>query len=331
LRVLSPVDRVEEVEDLIKAGADEFYCGLFSKEWHKNYPVISINRRPAGKSEFKTFEELRDCIKIAHSHNIPVFLTINEHYYIQKQYPIILNYIEKAINAGIDGLIVADLGLVLTLKEMNLGLEIQISTGGTAFNSETVKFYHDLGASRVTLPRHLTIDEIKEITERVEKVELVAFILNSRCVNVDGFCTFQHGLSGKSFKPLYKNACMLPYDIFLSPIAQDYAETERIMEEGIVSKRQHIWETVHIDHHPCGVCTLYEFTEMGISAVKIVGRGNPTVRKITDLKFIRTAFNFLNSKKPLKEEFRKKVQNLYRTTYKCPCRAYMCYYPSVME
>jgi putative protease len=323
MRLLSPVDKVEEVEEIIKAGANELYCGVLTSEWHDKYIAGSINRRPGGGANFTSFDELRICVEIAHSYNIPVLLALNEHYYTQKQYPLILDFVEKAINIGIDALMVADLAFLLTLQQININAKIFISTGGTAFNSETVRFYQDLGASRIILPRHLTLEEIRSIRQSVPNIELEVFVLNSRCPNVDGFCTFQHGLADESFEPLYKNACTLPYEISV-------ATNGEIVEQKQVSwERQHIWELVHPDDHPCGACALYEFNEMGITGVKIVGRGNPTTRKITDVVFIRSLLDFLQDKKPTKEEFKEVAQKLYANTYKRQCRICMCYYPSL--
>ena len=324
MKLLSPVDKVEEVEKLIQAGANELYCGLLTSDWHYKYIAGSINRRPGGGANFTTFDELQSCVSLAHSHASPVFLTLNEHYYTPKQYPYILDYVDKVVSIGVDGLMVADLALLLTLKQMNINIKIIISTGGTTFNSETARFYQDLGASRIILPRHLTLKEINDISNNVSDIELETFILNSRCPNVDGFCTFQHGLADQSIKPLYENACMLPYDI--SVIIHD----EDVQEGQISWRRQHIWQTVHVDDYPCGACALYELKKMNITSVKIVGRGNPTARKITDIIFIRSLLNFLENEKPTKEQFRIKAQKLYRETYNRSCRIYMCYYPEVL-
>jgi len=323
MKLLSPVDKIEEVEQLIQTGANELFCGLLTSDWHNKYIAGAINRRPGGGANFTTSDELKSCLKLAHYMNVPVFLTLNEHYYIPEQYPSIMDYVDRVVSLGVDALMVADLALLLTLKQMNINTKIIISTGGNAFNSETVKFYQDLGASRIILPRHLTLGEINDLRNNVSDIELEAFILNSRCPNIDGFCTFQHGLADQSIKPLYENACMLPYDI--SVTIQDDIE-----ERQISWKRQHIWQTVHVDDYPCGACALYELDKMNITSVKIVGRGNPTARKIADITFIRTLLDFLENEKPTQKQFHRKAQKLYQETYNRPCRVYMCYYPEML-
>lgn len=319
IKILAPVDKVEEVEKIIEAGADELYCGVLSKDWIQKYTLASLNRRPAPACNLKSFEELRRCIEIARSYSVPVALTVNEHYYTEEQYPLLLKYLEDAINAGIDFLIISDLGLLLLLKKMNVGVKVHISTGGVTLNSETVKFYKDLGASRVQLDRHLTVEEIKDILKEVTDIELGVFILNSKCANIDGLCTFLHFFSSD---PLYTNACMLPYEVYV-----ESSEDEE--HEIIAGVRQKVWQRFHIDDRPCGVCALYDFNELGLSYVKIVGRGYPTSKKILDVNFVNTARNFLE-KNLSKVEFQKIIRKIYSGIYGRPCMITMCYYPDVV-
>jgi hypothetical protein len=87
---------------------------------------------------------------------------------------------------------------------------------------------------------------------------------------------------------------------------------------------------MHIDERPCGACALYEFESMGLTGVKIVGRENPTKKKINDLRFIRTILDFMHREKPTKKAFRQYTQKLYREQYERPCIVFKCYYPSVL-
>jgi collagenase-like PrtC family protease len=322
VKILSPVDQAHEVEGLIDAGADELYCGVLEETWHGPYPVISINRRPAGKGHLRTFEELAHGVKAAHRLEVPVFFTVNEHYYTNEQYPLVRRYIEQALGAGVDGIIVSDYGLMAFLRDEYPEVEVHVSTGGAVFNWRAVRFYKSLGASRVTLPRHLSLKEIEDITARSAGIEFAVFILNSRCVNVDGLCTFQHGLSGKDIPPLYRNACMLPCSI---SSGQDCPDLDAIVA------RQRIWEQVHVDDYPCGVCALYELKTLGVRSVKIVGRGNPTERKLKDVGFVRGLLEMLEKEHPTRLAYRKAARERYGEMYKRPCRTYMCYYPSVMD
>lgn len=329
MRILSPVSKVDEVERLIQGGAQELYCGLLPSDWP--YTAFSLNRRQEPEANFQSFDELKKCADIAHTHGVPLFLTLNEHYYTDKQYPYILDYVKRALDAGVDAFFVSDIALLLTFREKKINASVHISTGGTTFNSACARFYQSLGAERIILPRYLTLDEIKQMVEKVPGFPFEVFILNSKCYNVDGFCTFHHGLAGvvdKGEAKRYRNACMIHYDIYLSsPIYSDQ-ELARIAPK-ISQERQRLWEITHIDTRPCGACAIYDFQQMGIYSVKIVGRKNSTKKKLVDITFIKNCIDFLNKHKPNREEYLGRTQKLYQETYKYPCRSYMCYYPSV--
>ena len=354
MKIFSPLDKPEEVEPLIEAGAEEFYCGVLEETWYTPYPVISINRRPAGKGHIRNFKKLEEAVALSHTHNVPVYFTINEHYYTRQQLPLVKEYIAKAIDAGVDALIVSDYGLLALLPEINdalhtarkiekstqsrtkgrslfsHGVKIHISTGGTVFNWRTARFYQELGACRITFPRHLTLKEIKNITSHIPELETTVFVFNSRCINVDGFCTFQHGLSGKNTPLLFRNACMLPYDISCIRLKENEKGNGESNDSQMIA-RQRIWEMVHLDDYPCAACALYELTQMKVTSVKIVGRGNPTERKIKDVNFFHTLLHHLFHDRPGISDFRNYAKHLYSKTYNRPCRSFMCHYPSVME
>jgi collagenase-like PrtC family protease len=330
MKILSPLDSPSEVEPLIEAGAGEFYCGVLEESWYEPYPVISINRRPAGKGHMRNFAELAEAVALAHRHAVPVFFTINEHYYTKQQLPLVKDYIAQARDAGVDAFIIADYGLLHLLRELSGSTGIHISTGGTVFNWRAARFYGELGADRITLPRHLTLAEMKKLVRRVPEMETSVFVFNSRCINIDGFCTFQHGLSGRQTTAFYRNACMLPYDITPIPLMATAAE-EPLADTSQLIAGQRVWETVHLDDYPCAACALYELKQMGITSLKIVGRGNTTVRKLEDVTFFKTLLYHLYHLRPGISAFREYARGLYNKTYNRPCRSFMCHYPSVME
>jgi hypothetical protein len=172
------------------------------------------------------------------------------------------------------------------------------------------------------------------LARNVQEIELEAFILNSRCANVDGLCTFQHGLADfipeKERKRDYENACMVLYNISADVKGCAEEEAEKLLQEKISWERQHFWSAMHIDERPCGVCALYEFEQLGLAGVKIVGRQNTLEKKIKDTAFIRRLLSFLEEKKPAQKAFRQYAQKLYREQYDRPCIVFKCYYPSVL-
>jgi len=349
MKIMTPFNTTDEIHDLAENGATELYTGVNDPDWIRKYPIAGINRRVEIKSNLNGFEELKRSVDIAHSYNVPVELTLNEHYYTQAQYPHLLDYVKKAIDAGIDALVVSDIALILVLREHGMNVPLHLSTGGAVFNSEAGGFYAQIGISRVTIPRHLTLEEIRSLISKAAVPEFVVFILNSRCANIDGLCTFDHlpfkcpdpgkflGMAAVSRYPehvfskdiIATGACMLPYLVeFLEPLPTGLsgAREEKL---NATLKRQQLWDKNHIDNIPCGACALYDFKRMGVSSVKIVGRGNPLRRKIGDIKFIKMLLDLLDGDMP-KDEYMRYARNLYMANYSRPCRSIGCYYPEVL-
>ncbi len=195
MKITAPVNKPEEVEKIIKEGAGELYCGVMPAEWKNKYTnIVSPNRREWTSANLSGFDELKEVVNIAHACGVPVFLTVNT-FYTQEQYPLILRQLTEANRIGVDALIAGDLGLLALLKKEGLNIDIHISNIGTAFNSETVAFYKELGAKRIILPRQLMVDEIVDLVKSESGIEFEVFGMNSGCKNIDGFCTYQHGIS----------------------------------------------------------------------------------------------------------------------------------------
>lgn len=344
------------MEPLIAAGAQELYCGVLSSSWQKRYTnMASPNRREWKSSNLNNYRELKEVVILAHSRNIPVILTLNA-LYTRPQYPALEEQLEEGLEAGVDALIVADLGLLLYIKERGIKIPLHISTGGTTFNSQTIRFYQELGVSRIILPRHFSVPEIVEMVQEAKGIEMESFILNCGCKNIDGFCTFQHGVNEVRWGPIWDIPKSLSLDYYLlnilrrlpsrisSPISRSSlfgsveacflnyaikafpAPSIKVNEEKLRSAERSLSSTFNLlsGLDPCGVCHLYEFQKAGMHSVKIVGRSNPTSKKLKDVKFLKASLDFL-SRKPSQEDFVNFVKEKYREIYRFPCGE-LCYY-----
>jgi putative protease len=329
MKILAPLDSAAEVDALVDAGAGEFYCGLLDERWHESYPVISLNRRPAGKGHFRSFADLGEAVMRAHDRGASVYFTLNEHYYIDEQYTLLWHYIDGALTAGVDAFIVTDFGLIAALQERNYQVPLHCSTGTTVFNRRSISFFKELGVANITLPRHLSVEELRELSTHASGVDLTVFILNSRCVNIDGFCTFQHGLSGREIMPMYRNACMLPFKVSGVKL-NDSGQAQVLPADSPQVERQKLWERVHVDDHPCGVCALFDLYDMGIGSVKIVGRGNPQERKLKDIQFVSSLLEQVQQGGGDRDRYLKHARGLYGSVYGRQCRRFMCYYPELL-
>ncbi len=353
MRILAPINNTEEVEDIIKQGADELYCGVLPYLWKGKYSnVASPNRREWSSANLKSLDELKKAIEMAHAYRKPVYLTLNA-LYTEEQYPLVLEQITEAEKARVDAFIVGDLGLLLFLRKMRINSAIHISNTATTFNSEAVEFYKEFGARRIILPRDLMLDEIAELVALKEDIEFEVFIMNSGCKNIDGFCTFQHGVNEilhpyawgaskrmnldhyllESIRRLPRrlsarlkgsifgvdSACLLNYKVSSVP-------------ENIPRKdKQDIINSVSASFNllsgadTCGACDLYRLKKIGIYSLKIVGRNYPTSKKIRDVKFLKSSLLYLENN-PLisEEEFKKQIKLKYKDVYKTSCKE-TCY------
>ena len=329
MKILSPLDSAAEVDQLVDAGAGEFYCGLLDERWHERYPVISMNRRPAGKGHFRTFADLSEAVQRAHDRGAPVYFTLNEHYYSAAQYDLLWQYIDEAIGAGVDAFIVSDFGLIAALQARGCRVPLHCSTGTTVFNRRSIGFFRGLGVVNITLPRHLSVEELRSLSAHAHGIGLTVFILNSRCINVDGFCTFQHGLAGREIPPMYRNACMLPFRVSAFRMQEPEAP-QALPPDSCQVRRQKLWERVHVDDHPCGACALLDLHAMDIGSVKIVGRGNPAERKQKDVRFISGLLEDIHTGDGSRERFLQRAREQYAQVYNRSCRPFMCYYPELL-
>jgi putative protease len=343
LKITSPFREKEEVSVLIEAGADELYCGYLSPEWVKRYASLEFERK-GPRSNFTDLKELRRAVDLAHKKNTPVYLTLNG-LYVREQYPLLLKIVKQLEQIDFDGYIVADIGLLLTLRKNGFKRQMHISTGGTVFNSEAVNFYRSLGASRIILDRQTTLQSIEALSKDNPDIDFEVFILNTLCVYIDGFCTFMHiygrdsmeDISKKDWKEDEKlhlitaygpeahiDACCLKYSVWA------YSSTGRRLNTNNI----HLTFYKHLaDGVECGACAIYDISKTKVKSIKIVGRQlNPEIR-LKNTRFIRSALNILENNKGIsRQDFIHKTQELYRQTYeyKKRCRGNNCYHPEVL-
>lgn len=348
MKILSPVNHAKEVHTLIKNGADELYCGVLSKKWNKNFSNIgSINRREFSASNMRSYEELKKAVKEAHDSNTPVFLTMNG-LYSEEQHPQVLSEMEDAKSCEVDGFIIADLGLLLELKGQRLN--IHLSTGGTVFNSEDARFFKGLGVSKVTIPRHMSLKEIRMLVRKNKDIKFDVFILNTRCMNVDGFCTFQHGVNEIKHGFLGKSLKRLEFDhIITNLIEKKPSLTNYLNRLDILGSTSacHLNYKVSIIQGPqnkitksnitsifglnflpnaCGACAIYDFKKIGIDSLKIVGRGFPLRKIVKDLRFLRYLLSYSDENRS-KIKFHQQTKIEYKKIYGKDCSKKLCYYP----
>ncbi len=287
LKILSPLSKVSEVNALAEAGAEEFYCGIVTKEWEKRFSFIaSINLRHDRVANFQSFEELGKAVDIASSNNLPVFAVFNAPFYSENQFPLVLSHARKAVESGVSKLIVSDPTIISFFKENDLNAEIALSTAAPAFNSASFSFFKELGVKRIVLPRHFTVEEISSLAKKAKDInlELEAFVLNALCPYIDGLCTLQHVGKNPESVSVQELACRMPFDVEVISKQSD-------SEKRTATSRAKTWQNTFPES--CGLCALPFFKKAGIGSLKIAGRGNSSEKKIADVKMVASALDLL--------------------------------------
>ncbi len=190
--ILAPVGDQEALLGAIKGGADAVYLG-----------VGEFNARQ-GAQNF-TLDDLAAAVDLAHSHGVSVYLALNIPIK-QKELQHALEIVDLAYAAGIDAIILQDLGLLRVLKEIYPDLELHASTQMTIHNKQGVDFAAGLGAKRVIVSRELTADEVKDIVDH-SGVGIEIFVHGALCYSYSGKCLFSSFLHDRSAN---RGACAQP-------------------------------------------------------------------------------------------------------------------------
>jgi U32 family peptidase len=304
IKIVAPIKEFIEAKTLIESGADEFFFGIMTKEYIDFYSdIVPINKRGI-KSNFTSFQDAEQLIKICSSKRIKLSLTLNSPFYIKEQVKFIEEQLLFAKQNGVS-VIVSDLWLFERCKE--LGIETHASAISSILNSEAISFFKGFGASRIILSRDFSLNELKEISKKNKGIELEAFVLNDGCKNIDGHCTFEHG------------TCEWKEEKFGCRLRYNYESNVKGIIGNRINKKL---KSLELKSMRCAGCSVKGLAESGITHLKISGRGSELYNKINDIKYLKTLIANSN----LSElEFRIYAKESYRQIYGCDCNE-ECYY-----
>ena len=250
LELLSPAGDMERLKMAVAYGADAVYLA----------GTAFGMRSFAGNF---TPEELPIAVKYAHDHGVSVHVTVNTMPRNDEicQLPA---YLEQLQDAGVDALIVADMGAFTLAGKYAPRCARHISTQQSIANYECAQAWYDLGASRVVLARELNLKEITEIRQKVSpELEIETFGHGAMCVSYSGRCLLSNYMTGRDSN---RGACA-------QPCRYQYA----LVEE----KRPGEYFPVYEDEKGtyilnskdmCTIDHLKELTDAGIDCIKIEGR-----------------------------------------------------------
>lgn len=343
MKIVAPLNRDNEINALIDAGANELYCGLLDKkQWQKYSSMGCVNRRGEIYCNLNSLEELKKTVEVAHRRNVRVVLALNE-FYDDEQLLMAFRQAESAMRYGIDAFMISDIGLMLKIRNKYKKIKLYLSSCASVFNPVAIEFYIELGISRLILHRHFKVEEIKLLKEKVPKgLEVEVFVLNERCYNVDGFCSFQHGkVSAKLrygvqfyLKKFIKKYVRLMPNSVLQLINQSLVGNDSVC---CFSFRQ---ETKNVtgEHgtitfnsperflYACGLCAIYDFYKADISHLKISGRSVLT-DQVCNVSIVKEILGILNDVVS-RDSFVSQTKNIVKSKGR-RCAPDFCYYNDV--
>ena len=185
VELLAPAGNAEAFYGAIHAGADAIYLGgsrFGARAYAENF------------SE----EELIACIRYAHLFQRKVYLTVNT-LVKESEFSGLYEYVLPYYRAGLDGVIVQDMGVFAYLREHFPGMELHGSTQMTITGEYGAAFLKEQGACRVVLARELSLAEIRRIKE-VTGLEIECFIHGAMCYCYSGQCLFSSILGGQKWQ-----------------------------------------------------------------------------------------------------------------------------------
>jgi U32 family peptidase len=324
LKILVPISNIDHYENLIEAGADEFYCGIVPFTWLGEYGMWQpINRREfMDTSNLCTMTAMRILAKKYRKYQIPVKITFNALHYHTTQYELIGDIMRSLIDMGFDTFIIADIGLMNYVSQAGIDCHIHASGEIPVINHKSMKYLSRYPVTRFVFPRKTSIQDMKNCIEANGRdMEYEAFILNENCLHVGAFCNTLHCDEMYSF-------CFLPSRIarreLKSSKMADVLRFHRMFEgkesgEGNTRSNEYI-----LGNHGCGICYLEQLEQIGITSLKIVGRSKGVEPMLKDVRHIRSLLDAL-----AQNRYQEALNNLKETYYKeqCPHRKMFCYYP----
>ena len=298
MKIVAGLGSIDEYETFVKAGADEFFCGYVPFPWAEKYGVIHpLNRREVlfYNVQIGSMSELQILKKMVDYYGKPVTLTFNSLYYTGEQYPVIAEIITQCMAAGFENFIIADPALMLYLRQQKINCGIHLSGETAEVNRGMLEQMLPFGIRRVIFHRKNSLEDMQSCIKEADfPHEYEAFILNELCHFSGAFCNSLHCDE-------LTHLCRVPYELGnlhkkeeTDAAQKDVAETDRI--QGKEGKGLPLDEDGYLTGSTgCGLCALYRMKQVGITHLKLVGRGNYTDFMEKDIRQLRKALDILEN------------------------------------
>ncbi|MBR0446541.1 MAG: U32 family peptidase [Oscillospiraceae bacterium] len=293
IELLSPAGDMERLKMSVLYGADAVYLA------GTDFGMRSF----AGNF---TPEELPKAVEFAHSRGVKVHVTVNT---MPRNNEIcsLPAYLEQLDSAGVDALIVADLGAFTLAGKYAPHCQRHISTQQSIANYECARAWYELGAQRVVLARELNLEEIAEIRQKTPKeLEIETFGHGAMCVSYSGRCLLSNYMTGRDSN---RGACA-------QPCRYQYT----LMEEKRPGEYFPVFEDekgtyILNSRDMCTIDHLQALTDAGIDCIKIEGRAKSAYYAAIVTGAYRHAIDALAQGEPVDPVWRDEVDKVSHRIY----------------
>lgn len=312
-----------------------------------------------------SYNEMNILKKMQEKYRVPVAITFNALYYTEQQIECILSIMKKLMEIGFKDFIVCDVALMLAMKKEHLACNLHISGEIGEWNRHTLKMFLEIMSEgqnhllhenekkeefpqikRIIFHRKNTLKDMESIIkygkELCSDIEYEAFFMNEMCHFTGGFCNSLHCDE-------MVHICQMPYE--LAPLKREYGKEDvilkkwkRIQEAASGDEKEGMQEYVEVEKSTgglyantgdfeekipgesgCGFCALWKLAEIGVTHLKIVGRGKSISCMQKDVENVHKAIDILKDSSS---------EALYRKTmkqqlFKKNCSG-NCYYREVL-
>ena len=248
--LLSPAGNFEKLRAALRFGADAVYLA------GKCFGMRSA-------ADNFTDEEIAAAVQYVHQAGKKIYLTVNTMPH-GNEYPRLRNYLVAVGAMGVDAVIVSDMGVFATVRELLPEMDIHVSTQASIVSPAAARAWAALGATRLVLARELNLTEVRAIREALpDSVELEAFVHGSMCVSYSGRCMLSNEFTGRDAN---RGGCA-------QPCRWNYT----IVEEKRPDERLPVMENengtfILSSRDMCALRHVPELIEAGVTSFKIEGR-----------------------------------------------------------
>ncbi len=293
LELLSPAGDMQRLQMAVLYGADAVY--LAGTDFGMR--AFAGNFSP---------EELPKAVKFAHDHGVHAHVTVN----IMPRNDEVASlpaYLERLDDAGVDALILADLGAFTMAKKYAPHCQRHISTQQSIANYECAQSWFDLGADRVVLARECSLEEIREIRRKVDpKLEIETFGHGAMCVSYSGRCLLSNYMTGRDSN---RGACA-------QPCRYQYA----LMEEKRPGEYFPVFEDekgtyILNSRDMCMIDHLDDLMDAGVDCIKIEGRAKSAYYAAIVTGAYRHCIDDIAAGRPMDPVWRDEVDHVSHRVY----------------